>query len=327
MSIAELSRFTCLTLSVDLYGLTIHGATPYPDPPLLQVQHVQAGVRIVSVLRSTWYLDSFRVDRPVVQVFVDKNGVSNIPALKSSSNGSNTSVFDLGIRHAILENGEVYYNSRPASLAVDLHNVSFNASFNSLLQKYSGTLAYSEGHLTYGTIHPPQHSVNLKFDATPTTFHLNQAKLTSGNSQLILDATIDNYNSPTIRVNTMQPSMAHSWRRSCIIPLFPQGMVSATGSLQYQQVANRSFLEALIINGDLKSRRLIVKTQKARTEIGNVVAHYSLANGDALLQDFRANLLGGEIKAQGTMKRITGESSSRFNAASAEFRSPAFVAF
>ena len=100
----ELQNFTLhlSTLSVDLYGLTIHGATPYPDPPLLQVQHVQAGVSIVSVLRSTWYLDSFRVDRPVVQLFVDKNGVSNIPMLKSSSNGSNTSVFDLGIRHAVL---------------------------------------------------------------------------------------------------------------------------------------------------------------------------------------------------------------------------------
>ena len=312
----ELQNFTLhlSTLSVDLYGLTIHGATPYPDPPLLQVQHVQAGVRIVSVLRSTWYLDSFRVDRPVVQLFVDKNGVSNIPILKSSSNGSNTSVFDLGIRHAVLENGEVYYNSRPASLAGDLHNVSFNASFNSLLQKYSGTLAYSEGHLTYGSIHPPEHSVNLKFDATPTTFHLTQAKLTSGNSQLILDATIENYNAPTIRAQYNANVDGAELAQILHNPSLPGGMVSATGSLQYQQVANRSFLEAVIVNGDVKSRRLIVKTPQAKTEIGNVVAHYSLANGDALLRDFRANLLGGEIKAQGTMKRITGESSSRFNA-------------
>ena len=301
------------TLSLDLYGLKIHGATPYSDPPLLQVQHVYAGVRIVSVLQSKWYLDSFQVDRPVVQIFVDKNGVSNIPTIKSSG-GASTSVFDLGIRHAILENGEVYYNSRPASLALDLHNVSFNTSFNSLLQKYSGTLTYSDGHLTYGTVQPPQHSVTLQFDATPTSFHLNQAKLTTGNSQLILDATVENYNSPAIRAQYKANVDGAQLAEMLHNPSLPAGLISATGSLQYQQIANRPFLETLTINGDLKSRRMVVRTQKATAEIANVDAHYSFANGDAVLQDFRANVLGGEITAQGTMKRISGESSSRFNA-------------
>ena len=39
----------------------------------------QAGVRIVSVFGRKWYFDSIRIDNPVAQVFVDKNGVSNIP--------------------------------------------------------------------------------------------------------------------------------------------------------------------------------------------------------------------------------------------------------
>ena len=35
-------------LSLDLYGVTVHGAAPYPNPPLLQVAHAEVGVRIVS---------------------------------------------------------------------------------------------------------------------------------------------------------------------------------------------------------------------------------------------------------------------------------------
>ena len=54
-------------LSLDIYGLTVHGAAPYPDPPLLQVAHAEVGVRVVSVLHKKWYLDSFVVDRPVVE--------------------------------------------------------------------------------------------------------------------------------------------------------------------------------------------------------------------------------------------------------------------
>ena len=31
------------TLSLDIYGLTVGGAEPYPNPPLLQVQHALLG--------------------------------------------------------------------------------------------------------------------------------------------------------------------------------------------------------------------------------------------------------------------------------------------
>ncbi|MGA7243623.1 MAG: hypothetical protein WBX19_10585, partial [Terracidiphilus sp.] len=42
--------------------------------------HVQAGVRIVSAFGREWYFDNIRIDNPVAQVLVDKNGVSNLPA-------------------------------------------------------------------------------------------------------------------------------------------------------------------------------------------------------------------------------------------------------
>src|ERR1700693_1109307 len=118
-------------LSLDLFGLTVHGANPYPDPPLLQVAHAEVGVRIVSALHKKWYLDSFIIDSPVVKVFTDAHGVTNIPVIKSSgSSSSNTSLFDLGIRHAVLDQGAVYYNNRQSALSADLHNVDFRASFD-----------------------------------------------------------------------------------------------------------------------------------------------------------------------------------------------------
>ncbi len=92
-------------------------------------------MRIVSIFGREWYFDSIRIDNPVAQIFVDKNGVSNLPTFKSSNSSSNTTVFDLGIRHAVLANGAVFYNNRPSSLALDLRDVQFNARFNSLLQE------------------------------------------------------------------------------------------------------------------------------------------------------------------------------------------------
>ncbi len=164
-------------LSLDLYGLTVHGADPYPNSPLLQVAHAEVGVRIVSVLQEKWYLDSFVIDRPVVKVFTDAHGVTNIPVIKSSgSSSSNTSLFDLGIRHAVLDQGEVYYNNRQSVLSADLHNVDFRASFDSLLQKYSGRLSYSDGHLQSGVIqaHPAQSGCRVRGDPHNLPFKTSQ---------------------------------------------------------------------------------------------------------------------------------------------------------
>jgi len=37
-------------LDLDLYGITVDGAAPYASPPLLQMDHAEIGVRIVSIL-------------------------------------------------------------------------------------------------------------------------------------------------------------------------------------------------------------------------------------------------------------------------------------
>ncbi len=302
------------TLSVDLYGLTIDGAGPHSNPPLLQVQHAEAGVRVVSVFGREWYFDSIRIDNPVAQIFVDKNGVTNIPTIKSSNSSSNASVFDLGIRHAVLTNGTVFYNNQPSAIALDLRDVQFNASFNSPLKKYSGTLAYSDGRLNYSGAQAPSHALSVQFDATPNTLHFSPAKIQSGNSQVVLMATVKNYNSPVVQ--TQYNATVDGQQLASILhePSIPSGLVAVSGTAQYQATTGRTFVQSLVVNGDVNSRMLIAKTPTMRAEVSNIAGHYSLSNGDATLRDFRASLLGGEVTAQGTMKNIGGDSRSKVDA-------------
>jgi len=66
-------------LGLDLYGLTVYGAGPGAGQPLLQVDHIGLGVRILSVARRQWNLDSVTVDHPVVDLIVGANGQNNLP--------------------------------------------------------------------------------------------------------------------------------------------------------------------------------------------------------------------------------------------------------
>ena len=303
-------------LSVDLYGLKVDGANPHPNPPLLQVQHAQAGVRIVSLFQKKWYLDSIRIDNPVVQIIVDKNGVSNLPTFKSSNSKSNTSVFDLGIRHAVLTNGAVFYNNQPKSLSVDLRDVEFNSTFDNALQKYSGTLAYSNGQINYAGQQEPAHNLSVKFDATPNTFHLSPATIVAGGTQVVLNATVNNYNSPMVDATYNATVDGQQLASALRNPSIPAGLVALSGTAHYQSNPNQTLMQSLAVNGDINSRRLIASTSSVHAEISDLAGHYSLENGNANLRDFRANLLGGQVTAHGRMQQIgTDNARSRFEAA------------
>jgi translocation and assembly module TamB len=290
------------SLGVDLYGIEVDGAAPYQYPPLLQVDHVQASVRIISAFQRKWYFQNVRVDHPVVRVFVDSRGVSNLPVPKSGGGNSDPNeVFDLGIRHALLDHCEAYYNNRPSEIAADLHNLEFRASFDSLLKKYSGRLAYSNGELQYGAYRPLVHNVVAEFNATPASFELTRAQVTAGSSWIHLTGTLKDYTAPVVQANYDITVDGDELARILRNRSVPTGQIRTTGLIRYQEAANRTLLESLTVNGDLSSRRLTVKTRAAQARAENIAAHYSLAGGELTLRDLFADLLGGTVKASGTV--------------------------
>ena len=314
----ELQNFALniVHLDLDLYGLTVDGAAPYANPPLLQVDHAEVGVRFGSILRGKWYLESFRLDRPIMRVFVDEKGVSNLPTPRSSGKTSSTTtqLFDLAIRRAVLDRGEFYFNSRQTPIAADLHDVAFQASFDVLLQKYSGKLAYANGHLDSGTFKTIPHNLEATFDATPTTFHLTDASLSVGPSHALLTATLQNYSNVTADahydLNIDGAQVGHLMNSTSV----PTGEIRATGNLHYRQIPNRTPLDSLVVDGDLSSSKLMVTAPSLKTEVSNVLAHYLLENGDANLKDFSLNILGGKVTGAGTMRNIAGDRHSKLNA-------------
>jgi translocation and assembly module TamB len=302
-------------LQLDVYGITVDGASPYTNLPLLQARHAGASVRIVSILQRKWYLNDVRVDQPVVQVFVDKDGHSNIPTIKSSNTKSNTSVFDLGIRHAVLEHGEIFYNDQPTPLNADLHDLNFHSVFNDVTKQYSGKLAYTNGRIVYGTYQPFAHNLEAQFDTTPATFHLSPVKISSGASQIVLSATANNYDtSPSVQAAYEVVADGAQLAGLLNSPSIPAGVVRASGSAQYQSIPNQPPLQALVVNGDLNSRQLLVKTPSVSAAVNDIAAHYTLKDGDVTLRDFRASVLGGMVTAQGTMRNIGGNSRSEATA-------------
>lgn len=304
------------TLQVDLYRLDVAGASPYASPSLLTVDHAEASVRIISIFGAKWYLDSVRVDKPIVHLFVDAKGNTNLPNFQSSSqsSSSSTSIFDLGIRHAQLTQGDLYYNDKKNALDADLHDVEFRADFDAMLKKYSGHLAYSDGHVYSGGYQPIPHALEADFDATPTVFHLTSAKLVSGASQVMLSATMSNYAQP--QVDAKYEVLVDGGQVAGILKntQIPSGQVRIAGSAHYAQVANRAPLDSLTVDGEIGSRRLEVRSPSLHAAVENLAGTYTLANGDFVLKQLHANLFGGYLTAQGKVEQLSGAAKSHMEA-------------
>lgn len=301
-------------MTLDVSGVTVDGAAPHPNPPLLQLQDVHVGLGVSSLFQRKWYLKDLKLDHPVVHVYIDKNGNSNLPKLKSSNSKSSTNIFDLGIRHAIINNGEIYYNDVPEKLNADVKNLDLRASFNPANKMYSGTLGYTNGRVVFGTYQPFEHTFQANFDLTPTTFNLHRATLSSSAATINLAATATNFSNPTLQAQYNVTVDGAQVAKLMNNPSVPSGTIRAAGSAQYHKVGNQPAMDAVVLSGNLESQQLLVKTVSVRTTIRDIAAHYSLNHGDAVLHDFHAGVLGGEITAQGTMKQLTGNTHSDFTA-------------
>jgi translocation and assembly module TamB len=301
-------------LTLDLYSVTVNGAAPYPNPPLLTVDHIGLDLGITSLLHREWYVKSAAVDHPVVHVFDDAHGKDNLPQTKKSNSQSHTDLFQLGVRRARLDRGEVYYNNRKSLLDADLHDLTFQARFDPAQQRYSGNMSYRDGHLQIQHYRPMPHDLDAEFDATRQVFTLRRAVLRSGPSHFELAATVQNFSQPRVHATYSALLDAGQFRRITNNPTLPVGVIDAKGILDYQSQPNIPALATATLNGDLTSRLLKVQTSTFSGNVTDLGARYSLANGNAVT-DLHAALLGGNVTGTLRMRDITGNSQSRLRAA------------
>jgi len=307
-------NFSGISPTLDLFGVTVDGAAPYSQPPLIQVAHATVGVRIVSLLHRKWYLSDVEMHQPIVRVYVDKAGQNNLPRSNKNSGGSTLNLFDLAIQHALLDGGAIYYNDRKSALDADVHNVEFRSSFDMGAQRYSGTLSYSDGRLQMGNFNPILHDFKATFNATPQRFTIESAELHSERSFIALKGTVEDYSSPKIAATYDALVDSGQFRRILKNATLPSGMLHLAGDLHYDMQPNIPALKAVVLNGTLSSSSLDVHTPSVQTTIRNLLAYYSLNGGNAEVKDLRANLLGGTLTGTLQVRDLTGSSRSHLQA-------------
>lgn len=300
-------------ITLDVYGVKIAGAEPYPAPPLVTIEHVKAEVGI-SIFKRKWSLEDIRVDVPVVHLVFGPNGKSNLPKLKKSSNGSSKfSFFDLGIRHLVLDHGEIYYQDRKIPIDADLHHLDLRIQ-SSAANAYSGTMSYRDGHLRAGKFRTIPHQLDAKFDFTPTTFDLEQARLQSGSSWVRFTAKIRDFSHPEAQGRYEMLLDSTELRATLGNADIPLGRIAATGNILYRSRPGSPWMDQLSVNGELHSNLLDVAAGNILVRVHSVAARYSVEDGNLSVRNFQAKALGGTVLANVTIHDLGGDMRGKLEA-------------
>src|SRR5262249_31809551 len=234
------------TPSLNIDDIVVESAPPSRSP-LLQADRLKIGLRIVSILERKWYFNNVTIDHPVLRLYVDQNGNTNLPAPGTPSGGSD--IFDIGIRNLSLLQGEFYYNDSGSTLDAALRDVAIQSRFDPQSKKYSGKFRYQNGRIRFRDLNPMVHSLESDFEATPEIFTITHCIVTTGASRITVAATLKDYVHP--RVTGTYEALLDSADVSQILQsaALPSGIVRLTGSAQFQSDPKKPLLKTLSMDG------------------------------------------------------------------------------
>lgn len=301
-------------LAADAYGITVRGNQPASARPLVQADQLRIRLKIVSLLRKKIDLSEIVLRHPVVNLQVRKDGTSNLPTPPKSNKDTSSNLFDLGIRHVLLEHGEIYYNDVKTPLDAELHDLEVEIKAQLIGKGYDGKLSYRNGRVLYGNMKPLPHDLAAKFNATPSEFTLKPLLLTVASSTMELQGQVQNYSQPSAHGSYKVTLHAEDARSALRNTSIPTGEVTLTGSIQYQQQENVPVIRALDLVGRLNGQELTLTTSDVHAVVRNVRGEFKLTNGNLDVRGVEADLLGGHVTATATMEHLDANSRAMVHA-------------
>jgi translocation and assembly module TamB len=295
--------FTLSPLTVRLYNITLRGAEPATQPPLLQADRLTVGLEIQSLIKSRITLSQLDIQHPVVRVRVDREGISNLPLTPANSSASPTTVFDLAAQHVSLNGGLVQHNDQTIPLDVELHGLAAEIRFEPTETRYLGSISYDNGSFRYGANRILPHHFDAEFSATPSQFSLDSAALKFGSSILSASAKLTNYQSPSVEGRYDLQIQVQDF--AALLPsLKPVGGVALSGTLHYQAKKGKAFLRGLSLDGEVRSAEISISSRQALVAIHALQGEYRLAHGAFQANHLTCETLGGNLTTEISLEHL-----------------------
>jgi translocation and assembly module TamB len=199
-------HFDWKTLTAEVDGFVVHGTEPKPGPPLLSVDKLTIGLKIVSLMKRDVDIRLLRADTPKAFVLVRPDGTTNIPSPKLPQTSNKTgpeTLLDLAIGRFEINNGTADVRAAGAAPKITPYsakgeNLKGVLTYDAAGPRYGGDISVSPLTMIYGKYLPVPVNAQVSLRFEKDRLQISKAHLTTARSTVDLDGTLDHFSAPVI---------------------------------------------------------------------------------------------------------------------------------
>ncbi|MGA2004542.1 MAG: translocation/assembly module TamB domain-containing protein [Terriglobales bacterium] len=278
-------------LRVDARNLTIHGREAADQKPLLQVERLEAELKIIWLLGASVGLHSLVLEHPVVHIIDYPDGTTNIPippVKYSSGQGPMEDLISLSVARIQVEKGELLWEDRKLPFEFQSRDVALRLHYSLLRQRYEAQVAVGGVTTRWQQYHEFEWGADAALVLARGHAEINSLDVRSGNSRLHFAGELKDFHDPQITGEYHGLADIAEWAGLLRQKEFRKGTVEFAGKGSWN-------LRDFSIQGTLQAKDVDWSNSKLVMRNGRVETGFSVTPEHLQISSMKATLLGGNL--------------------------------
>ncbi|HYO81025.1 MAG TPA: hypothetical protein VES20_06470, partial [Bryobacteraceae bacterium] len=294
-------QFDWTSMVAEISPFVLHGTEGPGQAPLFAADSVRVGITVVSMLRRDIDIASVEINRPRVNLIIDRSGITNLPRPKlqrATARDPIETLLRLAIGEMRLRNGELQYGD--TRIALDLHGRELNAklAYNLNGPAYQGDISMRQVTAATGPTLP------MTFDFSGrVALYRNRIQIVAGHvgmreTALDFSGSVEGFQAPQMAFELSGVADLAEIGKPLRIPLEHTGRAAFKGRLLYERVSG------LRIDGRLTGQHLAFRRGVVRLENISTAADVNFTRDRVQLRDLTVHALDGVFRGLASIDNL-----------------------
>lgn len=283
-------------LTVEVRDLVIHGTEGPGQEPLFRAASIQAGLKIISLLKQQIDIQSLVVSKPEVHLIIDEKGGTNLPAPRAARKPKKhpvETILDLAIRRFQLTDGVLRMEARSVPLNALGENLRVQVLYETAGPRYRGEISFRQLHLAGGAVKALPCDLDARLTLEKSRLELASLRLGFGESSVDASGRLEDFAAPRADLQyTARISLKDLGPALGLAAVGPRGTLALSGNLVYSEAAGYA------LRGKVEGRGLAFQHRGIRIENAGLTSEMTLTPQKTEFRNLTISALGGRISGR-----------------------------
>jgi translocation and assembly module TamB len=283
-------------LTATVSSLALHGREPADEAPLLRVQTVTLGLRVISAFERKVDLSVLRLDRPVLRIVFYPDGSTNFLAPHDRTTWAED-LLDLAVRRYEVVDGLVDYDDRKIPLNVRGENLRATMDYERHALRYRGELAMRNVRLMAGSTLPLDLDTSAQFVIERSRIEFIRLRIATRQSRADLSGVLNDVRAPHGNLNVKASLAVRDLVTALQLPIAPAG----TAAIDGQMTVSFGRLFDFSLNGRLNARGIGYARDRLKIDGADLRADVRMNLDSVNLRGISLTALGSTISGSASL--------------------------